>query len=81
MFWVEPEKESIKKETDSHHADADDACLKKDADKSLAKQATDTKCYTFDFQQCLPTPFVSSSVSFYKRQSSTCNLSFHDLGN
>nr|CAH7734029.1 unnamed protein product [Callosobruchus chinensis] len=57
----ESEKEPIKKEIDFHHVDADDAYLKKYADKSLAKQATDTKCYTFDLQQCLPTPFLPIS--------------------
>lgn len=75
------EKESIQREVDSHHVEADDAYKKKDADKIYAKENKDTKCYTFDLQQCLPTPFVNSSVSFYKRQLWTYNLTLHDLGN
>lgn len=73
-------KPPIEEEIDRHHSEADDAYLRKDSDKTLAKQDSSIRVYTFDLQQCLATPFVNSSVSFYKRQLWTYNLTIHDLG-
>lgn len=76
----EEERKEIEKEKNTHHLDADKAYKQKDSDKELAKADPTTKVFTFDLQQCLPTPFVNSSVSFYKRQLWTYNLTIHDLG-
>ncbi|KAK4879276.1 hypothetical protein RN001_007422 [Aquatica leii] len=70
----------IQKEVNEHHAEAVNAYLKKDQDKNIAKKIVNTRCYTFDLQQCLPIPFLQSSVAFYKRQLKTFNLTFHNAG-
>ncbi|XP_063216648.1 uncharacterized protein LOC134542596 [Bacillus rossius redtenbacheri] len=72
------EEEDIKQEISVHHAEADKAYLQKDLDKKTAKDDPSKRCFTFDLQQCLPTPFVQSSVSFYKRQLWTYNLTMHE---
>ncbi|XP_031327855.1 uncharacterized protein LOC116160704 [Photinus pyralis] len=76
----EEERKRVQEEIEVHHAEADNAYLKKDADKKFAKGNDDIRCYTFDLQQCLPTPYVNSSIAFYKRQLWTYNLTMHDLG-
>ncbi|KAE9528764.1 hypothetical protein AGLY_012339 [Aphis glycines] len=61
-----------------HQAAADLAYSTKANDKVIAKNVSTKKCYSFDLQQCLPTPFLQSSVVFYKRQLWTFNLTIHD---
>ncbi|CAG9764926.1 unnamed protein product [Ceutorhynchus assimilis] len=77
----ENENETIQTEIDVHLIEADNVYKQKDTDKTFAKQNECTKCYSFDLQQCLPTPFVNSGVAFYKRQLWTYNLTLHDMGN
>lgn len=70
--------ESYKNQQASHHLEADLAYKAKEFDKVLSKNNDSIKTFTFDLQQCLPTPFLQTSVSFYKRQLWTFNLTVHD---
>lgn len=63
----------------NHHERADSAYAEKARDKQRALNDKSMKCFAFDLQQCLPTPDLQTSVSFYKRLYWTYNLSFHDL--
>lgn len=57
-----------------HQSAADLAYSTKANDKLIANNDSTKKCYSFDLQQCLPTPFLQTSVVFYKRQLWTFNL-------
>ncbi|CAH1111345.1 unnamed protein product [Psylliodes chrysocephalus] len=72
------EDESIQDEKTKHQDEADLVCTKKREDKQRAKEDNTIKCYAFDLQQCLPTPYLNTSVAFYKRQLWTFNLTFHE---
>lgn len=61
-----------------HKAAADQAYERKKTDTQMCKIDRSVQVYTFDLQQCLPTPALSSSVAFYKRQLWTFNLTVHD---
>lgn len=69
----------LQNELDRHHNMAELAYESKREDKMLAKANSGTKCFAFDLQQCLPTPYLRNSVSFYKRQLWTYNLTVHCL--
>lgn len=69
----------LKQEQEAHHKEADLAYMKKKEDKLYARDKSDsTRCYMFDLQQCLPTPYLTENVVFYKRQLWTYNLTVHD---
>ena len=61
-----------------HHEEADKAYDAKSLDKTLSKNDPSRKTITFDMQQCLPTPLLRNSISFYKRQLWTFNMTVHD---
>ena len=48
-------------------------------DTALAKSDPTVKAITFDLQQTLPTPALSTSVFFYRRQLWTYSLGIHEL--
>lgn len=54
----------IPEEIDNHHEEADNAFLQKAEDNRLAKKGQSLNVTPFYFQQCLPTPFLFTNVSF-----------------
>uniref|UniRef100_A0A6P7G1E7 Nuclear receptor coactivator 7-like n=1 Tax=Diabrotica virgifera virgifera TaxID=50390 RepID=A0A6P7G1E7_DIAVI len=76
----EGDKTKIKDEISIHHTAADNAYVMKSNDTEKAKCDSTFRCLTFDLQQCLATPYVNSSVAFYKRQLWTYNLTIHENG-
>lgn len=61
------EKQSAENDLKIHQEQANAAYDAKRIDKQEAQNNPSTKCFSFDLQQCLPTPFIGSSVAFYKR--------------
>lgn len=72
------EKESLNKQLIDHQQDAEDAYSAKKRDKIYAASRTDTALFTFDLQQVLPTPYLTTNKAYYKRQLSTYNLTVHN---
>lgn len=72
-------KTELLAERDAHHAMANDAYEQKRKDKMIAKEDPTKAVFAFDLQQCLPTPYLKTSVSFYKRQLWSFNLTVHNL--
>lgn len=74
----EEKKLKLLSEKNAHLMDADSAYECKRVDQLHAKENPTVKTYTFDLEQCLPTPYFRTSLSFYKRQLWTFNLTIHD---
>lgn len=75
----EEEKQVLVEQKQIHVKKGDFGFEQKRVDKENARQNNDMGAFAFDLQQCLPTPFLRNSVSFYKRQLWTFNLTIHDL--
>ncbi|KAJ8882781.1 hypothetical protein PR048_014595 [Dryococelus australis] len=63
---------------EEHQTSAEDEYEKKREEKDKAKVNPSYKVFSFDLQQCLPFPYLNTSVSFYKRQLRVFNLTSHD---
>lgn len=73
------DKADLLAQHDQHKTVADEAYEEKRLDShSYYANDESVQVYTFDLQQCLPTPALSSSVAFYKRQLWTFNLTVHN---
>ena len=72
------EKERLQAQKDSHQERTENAYRCKGDDTKLACENSLFATYTFDLQQCLPTPYLQSSVAFYKRLLWTYNLTVHN---
>ena len=73
------QKKILQEELNNHLVSADLAYESKRVDKIMAINDPTIKCYTFNLQQCLPTPDLHTSVAFYKRLYWTFNLTIIDL--
>lgn len=75
---VAEDLENLKRQQKCHQENADLAYATKKQDIALSSNTN--LVFTFDLQQCLPTPFLKSSVAYYKRKLNTYNLTVHDCG-
>lgn len=71
-------KEHVRVQQKQHHDAADQAYSEKKSDKENSKNSIIHKMYTFDLQQCLPTPYLRNGDFFYKRSLWTFNFTIHD---
>ena len=74
----EEQKIEVTEKLEAHKLLADQGYISKNQDKQLSKMDQARKTLTFDLQQCLPTPLLKNSVSFYKRTLWTFNLTIYD---
>lgn len=72
------EKLRIENQKMEHLNLADSACKEKRRDKLACKTNPNLLVVSFDLQKCLPTPYLKSSISFYKRKLWTLNLTIYE---
>ena len=73
-------KQQLSGEWELHKLKAERAYQQLKEDGALAKSTSDVDTITFDLEQSLPTPVLTTNVVFYKRQLWTYNLGVHDCG-
>ena len=72
-------KQRLIREWDLHKRKAEKAYQVLKEDTALAKASNDVDTITFDLEQSLPTPVLTTNIVFYKRQLWTYNLGIHDF--
>ena len=65
-------------EWDLHKAKAERAYQQLKEDIALSRSSSNVELLTFDFEQSLPTPVLTTNIVFYKRQLWTYNVGIHD---
>jgi len=65
-------------EWDLHKAKAERAYQQLKEDSALSRSRSDLEVLTFDLEQSLPTPVLTTNVAFYKRQLWTYNVGIHN---
>ena len=73
-------KRKLEGEWELHKRKAERAYQELKEDSARAKARNDIDVITFDLQQALPTPMLSTNVVFYKRQMWVYNFGIHDCG-
>lgn len=68
----------ITSEYDAHLADSENRYTLKSDDSKTAKETPNHRVLTGDLQKCLPTPMITSGLSFYKRKLWTLNFTLYD---
>ena len=71
-------KHQLNGEGELHKTKAERAYQNLKEDTALSKSTSDDDAITFDLQQSLPTPVLTTNVVFYKWQLWTYNLGIHD---
>jgi hypothetical protein len=71
-------KQQLSGEWELHKRKAERAYQQLKEDTALSKSTSDVDTITFDLQQSLPTPVLTTNIVFYKRQLWTYNLGIHD---
>lgn len=72
------ERSILETQLREHQEAADRAYASKKFDIQLSKSQPNLLVFTFDLQQVLPTPRLTSGNVFYKRQLNTYNLTIHN---
>ena len=72
------EKQLLESECQLHHCKAQRAYQQLSEDTALSRSSPNVDMITFDLQQSLPTPKLSTNIVFYKHQLWTYNLDVHD---
>lgn len=75
---VNEEIQDTIEEKNVHLQMAEMAYVEKKKDKALSTVNNEILTVSFDLQKCLATPFLSSGLSFYKRQLWTFNLTIYE---
>ena len=71
-------RQQLTGEWDLHKRKAERAYQQLKEDTALAKASSDIDALTFDLEQSLPMPVLTTNIVFYKRQLWTYNLGIHD---
>ena len=71
-------QQQLRLEWKVHKTRAENAYQCTREDTALSKSTSDIEMLTFDLEQTLATPLLTTNVVFYKRQLWTYNLGIHD---
>lgn len=73
------DKEALTSKQSNHWYKWQKAVAEKKQDAAISSNDSSVRVVSYDLQQILTTPFLSTSVAFYSRQLSTLNLTIYDI--